>query len=116
MACTCATEGTEKVRTYLILAGGDEIQIDIPESWKVTYGPVSPGKGGYGNDLALRIYENETKQRAIFTNVRSFRDLSIPVRRKVVEEVGSSDWEETEERSSNSKIVDRTVKWVTEGA
>lgn len=73
---------TEQKRQYLIKSSGETRIITIPESWKVTYGPVSPGSK-YGDGNVLRVYESKEKQRAIFTNVVSFRDLSIPVRKLV---------------------------------
>lgn len=102
----------ETLKTYLIETNNGSIQIDIPDDWKVTYGPVSPGAKGYGNDLALRIYESETKQRAIFTGVRSFRDMSIPVRRKVTSETGATTWDHDENHSSQATNVNRKDSWV----
>ena len=77
----------EKKITYLIeKEDGTRMTIKIPESWKVTFGPATKGGNrglGAGTNLkmpmALRFYENDTKQRAIFTDVVSFRDMSIPV-------------------------------------
>lgn len=100
------------VKTYLIDTNQGSLQIDIPENWKVTYGPVSPGAKGYGNDLALRIYESDTKQRAIFTGVRSFRDMSIPVRRKITTESGVASWDIDENSSIENKNVSRQSTWV----
>jgi len=74
----------------------DEI-VEIPGNWKITFGPWSPQtrsdapktyseadnqrKPGW----ILRVYEGKEKQRAVFTNVESFRDLSIPLfRRKII--------------------------------
>ena len=80
---------------YLIThEDGTERKITVPSAWKVTFGPAARGanKAGGGANykvpLALRFYENETKQRAIFTDVVSFRDLSIKieVKRKSVQE------------------------------
>lgn len=76
----------------------DEI-VEIPDSWKVTFGPWSPRAGQQQstrtfpaqNELhnkpgwILRVYETKEKQRAVFTNVESFRDLGVPLfRRKIV--------------------------------
>lgn len=99
------------IKTYLVKTSREELQIDIPENWKVTYGPISPGKGSYGG-YALRIYESDTKQRAIFTDVTSFRDLSIPVRRLVKAEKGTASWERDESGSSEvaATIIDKA--WV----
>jgi len=75
--------------TYLIThEDGTERRITVPSNWKVTFGPAAKGMNtknvgsGYKVPLALRFYENDTKQRAIFTDVVSFRDLSIKVQVK----------------------------------
>jgi hypothetical protein len=103
------------LKTYLIERSGETIQIDIPEDWKVTYGPVTPGsKGSYGGDYALRIYETDTKQRAIFTQVKAFRDLAIPVRRLVRSTEGESSWSEDENSSSTSSKVQVHEEWKEE--
>lgn len=75
-------------RTYEIVTHDGTYRIDIPDDWKVTFGPVAVGgsKRGFGDpsgSMALRLYESEIRQRAIFTGVTSFRDLSIPVKRLV---------------------------------
>ena len=77
--------------TYLIIhEDGTERKITVPSNWRVTFGPAARGSHGakYGSTLkmplCLRFYENETKQRAIFTDVVSFRDLSIKTEIKKV--------------------------------
>lgn len=103
-------------RTYEIQTTLGPIRMDIPDDWKVTYGPVSPGsKGGYGEGNCLRVYESETKQRAIFVGVTAFRDLSIPVQRLLVKRKGEDKWsaDNTGNSSRNSKtVIER--KWVPE--
>ena len=85
---------TMNMKTYTIeKTDGKIIRITVPEAWKVTFGPIIGGKTGdsYGREkgcLALRFYEDEKHQRAIFTNVRNFIDTSIKVENyEVVEEV-----------------------------
>ena len=70
-----------------------DFTIQIPASWKVTFGAVNPGSNGHsGRDLhCLRIYEGE-KLRAVYCDVRGFRDLSIPMAVKVSKETGSASW------------------------
>lgn len=64
---------------------GIKRKITIPADWRVTFGPAAAGQSrGIGTPkfkmpMALRFYENETQQRAIFTDVKSFRDTSIPI-------------------------------------
>lgn len=73
------------VRIYQVVGKEEVFEIAVPEDWKVTFGPVAVGSGRInsegGGSMALRFYEDDKRQRAIFTGVRSFRDLSIPIRR-----------------------------------
>jgi hypothetical protein len=76
----------EKMKTYEVeTVDGGKRRITIPASWKVTFGPLIPGvqQDRYGRNrrypIALRIYESKEQQRAIFTDVASFRDTSIVV-------------------------------------
>lgn len=66
--------------SYLIhRAKQPPVRIKIPKTWKITFGPVTPSKGGYGSDdHCLRIYETKDQQRALFEGVTSFMDESIP--------------------------------------
>jgi hypothetical protein len=72
--------------TYLVSRKTGDMKITVPSSWKVTFGPLNPGNksGGTCGDPCLRFYESETKQRAVITQVESFRDLSIAVEEKRV--------------------------------
>jgi hypothetical protein len=50
-----------------------------------------------GRDLhCMRVYDGPNAQksnlRAVFNNVSGFRDLSLPVARKIVRETGSASW------------------------
>lgn len=101
-----ANDTPDQIRTYEIVTTDGTLRMSIPESWKVTYAPVAPGAKSYDGAYALRVYELETKQRAIFLNVKSFRDLSIPVQRLFVKTKGSDEWKRDNNgnSSSNSKI------------
>lgn len=105
-----ATKTDDEVRTYQITTNSERFRVTVPSDWKVTFGPVAPGVRGSG-DLALRFWEQENKQRAIFRNVVSFRDLSIPFSREVISKSGSSAWESSEEGSSNFESVKVTKDW-----
>lgn len=103
----------EITTTYEIDTNEGRYRVTVPASYKVTFGPVAVGGklrgGGYGEpggSMALRIYESDTKQRAVFVGVRSFRDLSIPLMREHVQVEGSTEWVAAENLStSNSKRV-----------
>lgn len=86
---------TDKVETRVLLVeqtNGDQFKIEIPADYKVTFGSRG-GNRQYG-DSELRIYENESKQRACFVGVSSFRDLSLPLTRLVVSESGEANWQD----------------------
>ena len=95
--CGCRCTCEDKMITYLVEFTNDtKKKITVPETWKVTFGPVVrslanknvSGDWRDKNPVALRFYESDTKQRAIFTNVKSFRDMSIKI---LEEEVTTKD-------------------------
>lgn len=74
-------------KTYILeLKNNQQRKITIPADWRLTFGPMAPGSRHNTGDpfLALRIYEgsNKENQRAMFTDVRSFRDASMPIQEK----------------------------------
>lgn len=78
---------------YLVTTQRGEFVIELPPSFKVTFGAVNPGAPVSGRDLhCLRVWETKDKLRAVFCDVRGIRDLSIPLARKVERETGSASW------------------------
>ena len=80
--------------SYLVQRGGQpDVIIQIRADWRLTFGAVNPGAQTTGRyDLhCLRVYEGE-KLRAVLCDVKSFRDQSIPLARKVESETGSASW------------------------
>jgi hypothetical protein len=65
--------------------------LEVAADWKITFGAVNPGSQNPGHLHCLRVWEGE-KLRAVFCDVRGFRDLSLPLARKVTRETGSSSW------------------------
>jgi hypothetical protein len=89
------TEGTR----LLVTTNAGEMIIDLPAGCRVTFGAVNPGGNSQGmasRDLhCMRVWEGTGKSailRAVFCDVRGFRDLSIPLARKVERQVGSTQW------------------------
>lgn len=65
---------------YLIEDDKGEFTLDVPSTWKVTYGKLHAGarmEYGRENGNVLRLYETKEKQRAVFLNVVRFRDMSL---------------------------------------
>lgn len=80
-----------ETKTYILdLENGKRRKVTVPANWKVTFGPAAVGidkaAAGMGRKvpMALRFYENKENQRAIFTDVVSFRDSSINIEEEVV--------------------------------
>lgn len=72
--------------------------------------PGSASSGPYG----LRIWEGTDKQRAIFTNVTSFRDLSIPIQVAAVRKFGTEGWYEDDGKTwvgDRADLVER--QWLS---
>jgi hypothetical protein len=92
-------EDPDQTIQYLVLQDRGEFVIEVKASWKLTFGAVNPGAPPHGRDLhCLRVWEGE-KLRAVFSDVRGFRDLSLPLARKITKETGSAEW--TQDSSGN---------------
>ena len=114
----------EEMKTYIIThEDGTRRRITVPEEWKVTFGPATRGDRG-GNrpgtlkmPMALRFYESETKQRAIFTDVTSFRDASIKIEEekvRVEEKDGYTECEGVRKRTTFQATVKEWINPDTE--
>lgn len=80
------------VAYYVSVGRGEDFVLTVKADWKITFGAVNPGAPPHGRDLhCLRVWEGE-KLRAVFCDVRGFRDLSLPLARKVSRETGATTW------------------------
>jgi hypothetical protein len=81
-----ATAKVAGKKEYLVERKSGKFIVEVPDDWKVTFGAMAPGGknpySGHGG-WTLRFYETKEKQRAVFTDVVSFRDLSLPVKKLV---------------------------------
>jgi hypothetical protein len=111
----------------LLVQGTKTFRVSIPDDAKVTFGPWSPptGESRYspdGKSLSgtLRVYQgSKTKATesilAVFTDVRSFRDLSsIDYEEQVIIEKGSTIWESDRDGYKREEAVKRSAKWEAE--
>lgn len=86
-----------ETRTYEIVTETATYRVEVPTTWKVTIGPILPpsNKRGFSsnhNGTALRFYESEKVQRAMFRDVISYRDLSLPIMKKYVQIKGHKEF------------------------
>lgn len=86
--------------------------IKIPASWKITFGELHPGSKYESGATALLIYESETKQRAVYTRVQSFRDLSIETKRLVTDAGIKKEYLKTKNKEHDQKTVNSFQYWV----
>jgi hypothetical protein len=108
----------EEMTTYLIeFKNGKRQKVTVPSDWKVTFGPAAVGinkKDGpfQKMPLALRFYENDTKQRAIFTDVVYFRDTSIKIEEEHVDVQQKAGFVECEGKRKQVDFQATTKQWV----
>lgn len=104
----------EKLKYLINISGGDDIVIQIPANWKVTFAQVNPdpnGNRGYSGAHCVRVWEGE-KLRAVFANATGLRDLSIPLARKVKSETHNTEWKGDSMgnfESSSSRQIEQEV-------
>ena len=121
--CGCRCTCDDREVTYLVeFTDGSRKKITVPDTWKVTFGPVvkslrsttSATNIEYRDKIpvALRFYESETKQRAIFTNVKSFRDMSILIEEEVITTKDKIGRMEVDGISKNVSVKAEMRDWV----
>lgn len=76
---------SEDTKTYLLeTKGGKKKRLTLPASYSLTFGPTIPYQRGHSPDSSawsLRIYREAGKKQlaAIFTDVKSFRDMDLGI-------------------------------------
>jgi hypothetical protein len=106
-------------RTLLLTTSDGEVRITIPAGSRVTFGPSVPfarkddSYGARVPDYSLRVYETAKNDSlvAVFSGVRSFRDINIPHDKLVVREAGKSIWKSDEKGYKVKEQVERTQAW-----
>lgn len=99
---------TDMVRYLVNTRTNQDFVIEIPANWKLTFGYVNPAgsRDSYnrGDGHCMRVYEGE-KLRAVYGDVTGFRDLAIPLARKLVKETGSATW--TKDSNGNFEMNEK---------
>lgn len=94
-------------------------RIEIPADWRITFGPVIgvAGKAAYGSGNVLRVWEGKDHQRGLWSNVMSFRDLSIVRLVAAVRKYGTEEWYADDNntwKGDNADLVEKGWKPDTE--
>lgn len=77
-----ATTQQEQVTYLLHMRSGDLKKVTVPADWTVTFGALYPGKDQNSGRTGLRFYKGK-QQKAVFTDVDAFRDMSIKIEERV---------------------------------
>lgn len=111
--------GRMQMRKILIHADKTFI-VTVPDDATLTFGPWSPpnkdAQPGYKLDKnrgTLRVYEKGLKSRilACFSDVMSFRDMSIGYAEEVAREEGATIWKDDENGYYREAKVSRKRSW-----
>ncbi len=103
----------DDLKTYILeLKNGNLRRVTVPADWKVTFGPLIPAdRHSGGGCLALRFYESKEKQRAIFTDVKSFRASDIPIEERVTKTQTKHMQKQTPEGVKDVLVEARVTEW-----
>lgn len=103
--------------TYLLTMSDDTLRkVTVPDTWKVTFGPLVPGSKGIEGmngraGICLRFYEDKDKQRAVFTDVKSFRDTSIAIEERVTRTQQETYTKDTPEGAKQVIVEGHVHEW-----
>lgn len=106
-------------RQLIVKMVDGEKRISIPKDAKLTFGPAIPGPSkdrGFGPremEYALRVYlKTKDNLIAIFTGVREFREIDMPVEKLVIREAGTAVWKSDETGYKTEQAVKRSGAFV----
>lgn len=100
-------KSSEPIKYLIERTRGADFVIEIPANWKLTFASVNPNSQGgmRGDGHCIRVYEGE-KLRAVYCDCKGFRDMTIPLIRKVEVQTGNSSWvQDSEGNMSDSRTV-----------
>ena len=104
----------------VLLVHADKVfKVTVPDDAKITFGPWSPppkGKEAWDRESrrgTLRIYRGTEKNIiAVFSNVVSFRDLSLGYSEEVAREEGAVIWKSDQNGYEREEKIGRKKEWV----
>ena len=83
MAKTSKAEALKQGECYLLNMKDDsQKKITVPPGCTVTFGALIPGQGSNAGRLGLRVWKGKA-QLAVFTDVLSFRALSLTIEERI---------------------------------
>lgn len=114
---------TVEMTTYLLyMKDGTKRKFTCPSSWKVTFGPLVPGSNKEGNmngggATSLHFYADQAHQKAVFTQVESFRDTSMQYEEEVVQTQEEQFYKKDEHGHEKTFVMEGKIRqWVNPDA
>lgn len=104
-----------KRRLILQMQDGTQKKLEIPDDWKITFGALIPGQKESAGKIGLRLWsgsKGKEIQHAVFTDVCSFRDMSIMVMEQIEEQKTETYRKEGDEGGEAIVADVRVKKWV----
>lgn len=108
-----------KRRLLLTMADGTQKKLEIPEDWKVTFGALIPGQKESAGKIGLRLWsgsKGREMQHAVFTDVASFRDMSISILEQIEERQTETFVKQGDDSGEAIHADVRVKKWVNPDA
>jgi hypothetical protein len=98
--------------TYLIELDDDTLKkITVPADWTVTFGALIPGQQSNGGRLGMRFWKGK-QQKALFQNVKSFRDLSIKLEERVTTRKEETYYKGDEDNRKAVVVEGKVHEWI----
>lgn len=113
------TVSSEAKTTYLlIMKDGSKQKITCPTKWSITFGPLCPGTKDFNGSSATSLrFRDGSHQKAVFTGVESFRDMSIGIEEEINKTQQETFYKHDENGEEKQVIVEGTVKeWINPDA
>ena len=112
MATRKAVAKSTETKTYIIESHrGEKRKVTVPASWKITYGLAAPGSH-VSSPFVLRFYEgNKENLRALFEDVKSFRDSSLKVEVQIEKKQAEVFYKETSQGRREQQAEMTVREW-----
>lgn len=108
------------MKTYVLeKTNGQKSRVTVPAAWKLTFGPIWIPAKGNSHELkyALRFYEgNKENQRAVFSDVKSFRDTSIQIEEQVTKTRAETYYKDTRNGRKAVQAEAKVTEWANPDA
>ena len=110
------------MKQLLVICHDKTFKIAVPDDAKLTFGPWAPpqkksggwnGGSEYKPNGTLRVYQGSKENiLACFSDVVSFRDLSMEYAEQVAKEEGATIWKSDHEGYVREDKISRKKEWV----